>query len=193
MHHRQSVVVSSVHIEPLESRQLFAAGGPVAPPVPTPVRRVKLILQGTSVKDNIALDVKRGYLHFFLNGVTKRYNAARVGAIQLYAGNGSDVVRVGNGAPGVFIDGGGHNDNIAGGLGNDTLFGGGGNDVINGGMGVDYIDPGKGRDTVNAGGDRDIIKANDLELDVIDGGDEFDTASLDLDDLFNGVERRQYP
>ncbi|MBC8106824.1 MAG: hypothetical protein H7Z14_09570 [Anaerolineae bacterium] len=191
--HRHSRVDSPVHIEPLESRQLFAAGGPVTPPLLTPVPRVKLILQGTSVKDNIAIDVKKGYLHFFLNGVTKRYNAARVGAIQIHAGNGSDVVRVGNGAPGVYIDGGGHNDNIAGGLGNDTILGSGGNDIINGGMGTDLIDGGKGQDTLMGGGDRDTLKANDLELDVVNGGDEFDTAALDLQDLFDGVERRQYP
>src|SRR5215203_1648675 len=153
IHRRHSFVDSPVQIETLETRQLFAAGGPSTPPLTTPVTRVKLILQGTSAKDNIAIDVKKGYLHFFLNGVTKRYNAARVGAIQIYAGNGSDVVRVGNGAPGVFIDGGGHNDNIAGGLGDDTIFGGGGNDILNGGMGVDYIDGGKGRDTIMGGGD----------------------------------------
>ena len=183
----------SVQIEPLESRKLFAAGGPVTPPSVTPIKRVKLILQGTSVKDNIAIDVKKGYLHFFLNGVTKRYNAARVGAIQIYGGNGSDVIRVGNGAPGVFIDGGGHNDNIFGGLGNDTIFGSAGNDTLRGSGGQDLLDGGRGIDDLQGGDDRDEIRAQDLEVDTVDGGDEFDTAAMDLDDLFIGVERRQYP
>ena len=184
---------SSIQIESLESRQLFAAGGPVTPPSVTPIKRVKLILQGTNVKDNIAIDVKKGYLHFYLNGVTKRYNAARVGAIQIYGLNGSDVIRVGNGAPGVFIDGGGHSDNIFGGLGNDTIFGSAGNDTVRGNAGEDYLDGGKGTDNIQGGADRDTIKAQDLETDFIDGGDEFDTAAMDLDDQFSAVERRQYP
>ena len=179
--------------EELESRQLFAAGGPTsAPPITTPILRAKLVLQGTTTRDNMAVDVKKGYLHFFLNGVTKRYNVARVGGIQIYGLNGNDTIKVGDGAPGVFIDGGGHNDTIVGGLGNDTLVGGVGNDKISGRDGEDQIDGGKGRDDINGGAGRDKISSSDLEVDVVDGGDDFDTATLDLNDLFSAVERRLY-
>jgi len=183
-----------VSFEELESRQLFAAGGPTsAPPITTPIAHAKLILQGTTARDNIAVDVKRGYLHWFLNGVTKRYNIARVGGIQIYGLNGNDTIKVGDGAPGVFIDGGGHNDTIVGGLGNDTINGNAGNDKITGREGDDRIDGGKGRDDINGGIGQDNIKVADVEVDVVDGGDDFDTASLDLQDLFSAVERRLYP
>ena len=183
----------SVSFEQLESRQLFAAGGPVTPPNLTPATKAKLILEGTTSRDNIAVDVKNGYLHWFLNGVTKRYNVARVGGIQIYGLNGSDTIKVGDGAPGVFIDGGGHNDSIVGGKRNDTITGGAGNDTIVGGRGDDTLEGGKGRDDINGGAGIDLIKSNDLETDVVDGGDEFDTANLDLQDLFSAVERRFYP
>src|SRR5689334_10865844 len=125
MNSRKANPFGPAFFEQLESRQLFAAGGPTAAqPITTPVTRAKLILQGTSSRDNIAVDVKKGYLHWFLNGVTKRYSVARVGGIQIYGLNGSDTIKVGDGAPGVFIDGGGHNDTIVGGLGNDTIAGG---------------------------------------------------------------------
>lgn len=193
MHQRHSFSDSPVQFEPLEARQLFAAGGPVSGPILTPVTRAKLILQGTSKSDNIAVDVKKGYLHFFLNGVTTRYKIARVGAIQLYGLNGNDTIKVGAGAPGVYIDGGGHNDKITGGILNDTIVGGAGNDTITGGFGDDQIDGGKGQDNMSGGDGRDTITSADHELDIIDGGDEFDTGNLDLQDLFTGVERRVYP
>jgi Ca2+-binding RTX toxin-like protein len=184
---------SPAFFEELESRQLFAAGGPVSGPVLTPNTKVKLILSGTSKNDNIALDVKKGYLHFFLNGVTKRYSAARVGVVQVLAGKGDDTVKLGSGAPGVYIDGGDGKDNIVGGKRNDSLVGGAGNDTIVGGLGDDQITGGAGVDVLMGGGGQDNIKSNDLELDTVDGGDDFDTASLDLQDLFNAVERRLYP
>ncbi|CAN5612603.1 hypothetical protein BH09PLA1_BH09PLA1_13130 [soil metagenome] len=183
-----------VSFEPLESRQLFAAGGPVTPPQTVPITRVKLVLEGTTRTDNIALDVKKGYLHFYLNGVTVRYNAARVGIVQLYALNGNDTVKIGDGMmSGVYIDGGGHNDTIVGGKFNDTIIGGAGNDTISGGDGDDFLDGGKGRDDIRGGAGQDMIISSDLELDVVDGGDDYDTASLDLQDLFSAVERRLYP
>jgi Ca2+-binding RTX toxin-like protein len=188
-----SAVPSPISFEALESRELFAAGGPTTPPNLSPVTRAKLILQGTDSRDNIAVDVKNGYLHWFLNGVTKRYNVARVGGIQIYGLNGNDTIKVGDGAPGVFIDGGGHNDNIVGGKRNDTITGGAGNDTIVGGRGDDTIDGGKGRDDLHGGAGVDTFKTNDRETDVVDGGDEYDTASLDLEDLFTAVERRLYP
>jgi Ca2+-binding RTX toxin-like protein len=193
MRSRKTNPTSPAFFEKLESRQLFAAGGPTySPPSTTPVTRAKLILQGTTARDNIAVDVKRGYLHWFLNGVTKRYNIARVGGIQIYGLNGNDTIKVGDGAPGVFIDGGGHNDTIVGGLQNDTIVGGVGNDKITGREGDDQIDGGKGRDDINAGVGQDKITAIDSEVDVVDGGDDFDSASLDLMDLFSQVERRSY-
>ena len=183
----------SFNFEQLESRQLFAAGGPVTPAPTTPVTHAKLILQGTTARDNIAVDVKKGYLHWYLNGVTKRYSINRVGAIQIHGLNGKDTIKVGDGAPAVYIDGGGHDDIIRAGKHNDTINGGGGNDSIVGGDGEDIIDGGKGRDDIHSGEGRDTVKSNDLEVDVVDGGGEFDVASLDLMDLFSQVERRLYP
>jgi Ca2+-binding RTX toxin-like protein len=180
-------------MEELESRQLFTAGGPVSTPILTPGTHVKLILQGTSKNDNIALDVKSGYLHWYINGVTTRYNAARVGVIQVYALNGNDTVKVGDGAPAVYIEGGNGNDNIIGGKRNDTILGMAGNDTIIGGRGDDKLDGGKGNDTIMGGAGVDTLYSNDLELDVVDGGDDFDTGTLDLQDLFSNVERRIYP
>src|SRR5687767_4339334 len=194
MRSRKATPSSPVSFEQLESRQLFAAGaGVTAEPLTTPVTRAKLILQGTTGRDNIAIDVKRGYLHWFLNGVTRRYNVARVGAIQVHGLNGNDVIKVGDGAPGVYIDGGGHHDNIVGGRRNDSILGGNGNDTINGGRGDDQLEGGRGQDNIQGGAGLDNIKTNDLELDIVEGGDDFDTASLDLQDLFSEVERRFYP
>src|SRR5438105_3135205 len=76
------------HLEPLEDRQLFS----------------KLILNGTAHSDTIGLDVKNGRLWFTLNGVTQKLNAASVGVVQLYLGNGNDKLIVGSAAPSIYVD-----------------------------------------------------------------------------------------
>lgn len=139
------------------------------------------------------------------------------GADEIFGGDGFDTAnykdRVGNvniGIGSVANDGeAGEGDNVhtdieraVGGLGDDTFDAGGapgavyfygnvGNDTLNGSDGDDTLIGGPGADVLNGNGGDDFFSAEDLEVDVIDGGGGTDTAVIDTgttDDTVTGVE-----
>jgi RNA polymerase sigma factor (sigma-70 family) len=77
----------------------------------------------------------------------------------LYGGDGSDWITGGAGDDGLFGD-----------AGNDSLYGDDGSDSLTGGAGGDYLSGGNGND---------FFTAHDNEVDTIDGGAGWDTASID--------------
>jgi hypothetical protein len=77
----------------------------------------------------------------------------------LYGGDGSDWITGGTGDDGLFGEAGG-----------DSLYGEDGSDSITGGAGQDYLSGGNGND---------FFTAHDDEVDTIDGGAGWDTASID--------------
>ena len=77
----------------------------------------------------------------------------------LYGGDGSDWITGGTGDDGLFGDAGG-----------DSLYGEDGSDSLTGGAGADYLSGGNGND---------FFTAHDNEVDTIDGGAGWDTASID--------------
>jgi RNA polymerase sigma factor (sigma-70 family) len=77
----------------------------------------------------------------------------------LYGGDGSDWITGGAGDDGLFGEAGG-----------DSLYGEDGSDSLTGGAGQDYLSGGNGND---------FFTAHDNEVDTIDGGAGWDTASID--------------
>lgn len=181
-------------IEPLESRQLFAAGNvPITPPVYEPIKRKKYVLSGTAHSDTIALDIKNTRLWFTLNGVTQKLSMSGVGSVSILMGNGNDKLIMGANAPATYVDAGIGNDNVRAGRNNDTLLGGKGDDVLNGDVGDDLIDGGIGKDTMIGGFGNDTLRSLDGGFaDNVRGDDDFDTATMDTVDLFSDVELRRY-
>jgi len=175
------------HLEPLEDRLLFA----------------KLVLNATAHSDTVGLDVKNGRLWYTLNGVTQKRSLTNVAVVQLFTWGGNDKVIVGSNAPPVLIDGGTGDDRelagsatrsvtLVGGNGNDSLVGGSADDKLDGGYGSDVLTGGAGKDTLLGGPGRDVFAAFDNTADYLDGGTEFDRATLDSDDVFLHVEDRIY-
>jgi RNA polymerase sigma factor (sigma-70 family) len=70
-------------------------------------------------------------------------------------------------------------DNLSGGTGDDGLFGDAGADSIYGGDGSDSLTGGAGQDYLSGGNGNDFFTAHDDEVDTIDGGAGWDTASID--------------
>jgi RNA polymerase sigma factor (sigma-70 family) len=77
----------------------------------------------------------------------------------LYGGDGSDWITGGTGDDGLFGESGG-----------DSMYGEDGSDSLTGGAGQDYLSGGNGND---------FFTAHDDEVDTIDGGAGWDTASID--------------
>ena len=172
--------------EPLEPRRLFAA----AP----------LTVNGTAGVDVIEIAQGTGVYVVTVNGVPNQYPVADVSAINVFCGDGDDIVLIAaNFALGAYADGGNGNDKMQGGDGPDTflgaagkdqLYGGAGNDRINGsggndkvlgeaggdriygGDGADYVDGGSSRDRLYGGGGRDTFagQGGDDALFAIDAG-----------------------
>jgi hypothetical protein len=183
-------------LECLEART-FLSASPVVDPAPITrslpaIHRAKLTLQGTKHSDVIMVDIKKNKLFFTLNGTTTRYSASGLTIVTIYLGNGNDGLIAGSGAPRLYIDCGAGNDTVVGGNKDDTIFGGKGADSLVGGNGNDSIDGGASNDKLYGGAGNDTFVSNDGIMDTIDGGGDFDNATLDLDDLFTSVERRRY-
>jgi Ca2+-binding RTX toxin-like protein len=101
--------------------------------------------------------------------------------IEVFAGNGDDVVHAGAG-----------HDLLHGEGDNDTLFGGTGNDVLDGGAGADALDGEDGSDTATyALAGADVTATLDLTLGVVNVGDAFDDTYASIENLtgsdFNDV------
>ncbi|WP_404374597.1 peroxidase family protein [Vreelandella aquamarina] len=90
------------------------------------------------------------------------------GADDLRGGLGDDALEGGDGDDLLFGLAG--NDTLEGGAGNDDLNGGGGNDVLNGGEGDDIL--------FGSAGDDLLITEADGGRDILDGGNQVDTAEI---------------
>ena len=142
-----------------------------------------LLVEGTSADDKIGLRLKAGdpntlQVDFGDDGSAEfEFARAKVGAIEVEAGLGNDLVRIDE-SNGVFtdkiptiLDGGPGNDILAGGSGAETLIGGSGDDRIDGNKGNDRAfmgagddtfvwDPGDGSDTVEGQDGNDTMLFN---------------------------------
>jgi Ca2+-binding RTX toxin-like protein len=76
------------------------------------------------------------------------------------------------------IRAGGGNDTVSTGGGNDSIQGGDGNDDLSGGSGNDNLDGGIGSDGLFGGAGFDALYSNLDGIDILDGGDDFDTLFL---------------
>ncbi|WP_336270584.1 peroxidase family protein [Vreelandella arctica] len=95
----------------------------------------------------------------------------------LLGGAGADDLRGGAGDD--FLDGGEGDDILFGHAGDDILEGGAGNDVLNGGGGNDVLNGGAGDDVLfGSAGDDLLITEADGGRDILDGGNQFDTAEI---------------
>ena len=95
----------------------------------------------------------------------------------LLGGAGADDLRGGAGDD--VLDGGEGNDILFGQAGNDTLEGGAGNDDLNGGGGNDVLNGGAGDDVLfGSAGDDLLITEADSGRDILDGGNQVDTAEI---------------
>lgn len=106
--------------------------------------------------------------------------------IHAYAGN--DAVQGGDGVDSIYGEDG--DDTLDGGPAVDSVFGGPGNDGLVGGEGVDYLYGGAGGDTLDGGEGVDtLISVGDGEVDVVRGGDGYDTAWVGPEDSVVDVEQ----
>ncbi|WP_165356462.1 calcium-binding protein [Sphingosinicella sp. BN140058] len=112
--------------------------------------------------------------------------------------NGNDMLRGDLGDD--ELRGGGSSDELYGGAGSDRLLGGDGGDRLDGGAGDDVLDGGGGNDVIRddfgsdtirggAGADRiDVIRdGHASDTIVIDGGNDDDVITLDVDSIGGGV------
>jgi Ca2+-binding RTX toxin-like protein len=125
---------------------------PVLGGVPTVANTVLIQVFGQDGNDTITVNEANGPLP----------------AVNLFGGNGNDVMTGGSG-----------NDMLFGQAGNDTLLGKGGNDFLFGGAGNDTLTGGAGDDQMfgEAGDDRMIWNPGDGS-DLMEGGDGTDTAEV---------------
>ena len=177
--------------EALEARRLLS--GPACVPVGV-LGANDLYVNGTDGDDTIDVRLNGNAVEGNLNG-QNYVSCSNLRFIQIYGYDGVDRITV---QPEVstqaLIRGGDKGDYIAGGSGDDVILGEGGNDVITGSGGNDYIDGGAdndqltgwiGNDTLTGGSGRDYMwgdsgddyfeNNNDGEIDIIDGGDNYDT------------------
>ncbi|MEA2735937.1 MAG: hypothetical protein QOE14_2388 [Humisphaera sp.] len=147
-------------VDSLEARRLFAA----AP----------LAVNGTAGNDIIQISLSGSNYVVIVNGSSAQHAVANVSAINVFAGDGDDIVVAAPGfALGFYTDGGNGNDRVVGGDGPDTFLGAAGKDQLYGGSGNDRINGAGGNDKVigDAGADRLYGGAGN---DYIDGGSSGD-------------------
>jgi Ca2+-binding RTX toxin-like protein len=130
-----------MHIEPLETRRLFAS---------ITLADGVLTLRGTHFGDIMGANAVGDKITANIIGVMQKdFKTSRVDLIVIKGGDGDDIITNGNAD---FIpsklDGGDGNDNLSGGDVNDTLTGGEGKDVLDGRRGNDKVDGGDGNDRI---------------------------------------------
>ncbi len=123
----------------------------------------RLVIQGGSAADTVAVNLVSGKVKVTFNGQQMEFAAASVKALEFHGGLGDDT----------FIN----NTSIAaeahGESGMDKLIGGSGSDILRGGDGKDWIEGRDGIDTLyGAGGDDTLLGG--AHNDVLFGGDGAD-------------------
>jgi hypothetical protein len=84
-------------------------------------------------------------------------------------------------------------ENLTGGPEKDHFVGSEGANVLKGGRGEDELKGGAGQDILEGGADDDVIFARDGEHDIVDCGNEEDSATVDSIDTVIGCEHVSYP
>jgi hypothetical protein len=114
----------------------------------TTVIAVQSLRQGQAVSQSQIFQNVSSLNVQLLGGNDFVYSFAAV-PVQVYGGDGNDVVQVDGGEGGAtFIDGGAGNDQLVGGKAADTILGNSGDDVIIGNAGLDVLSGGAGDDLV---------------------------------------------
>jgi hypothetical protein len=169
-----------------------------APATPRPTASIAggvLRIIGTEAADAIRLRVSNGQVS--IDGLAESFGVGLFSRVEVDARGGNDgvdasAIRVpvvaSGGAGADSILGGSAADALTGGAGNDTLFGGGGADTLRGGDSNDYLNGGPGADQVFGEAGNDQTFALDGGVDTVDGGDGFDRAKRDKDDVLGGIE-----
>jgi hypothetical protein len=115
-------------------------------------------IYGTSGNDVINITVADNQVRVSDNGVNHLFNLSQVKALEIFAGDGHDLVEIQTSLNKVAdIYGGTGNDTLRGGLGADRIWGDDGDDLINGRGGNDQLWSGNGSDEVHGGNNDDVL------------------------------------
>lgn len=128
-----------------------------------------LTVQGTSENDSISASVSAGILSVKRASRTQTFDASLVGRIEVYAGDGDDLVDLSGVNIRSYVDGNLGNDHIIGGSNSDTLSGGASKDLIEGGPGDDRLNGYGGNDTLVGQDGNDRLYGGN-QNDSLDGG-----------------------
>lgn len=99
----------------------------------------EIVVKGTSGNDEITVDQTDQQYIVLFNGETFRFDRQGVRAIQVYAGDGDDLVTANVDTVVVRLYGQQGDDTLIGGGGPDKIVGGAGNDIVDGRGGIDFI------------------------------------------------------
>jgi Ca2+-binding RTX toxin-like protein len=142
---------------------------------------------GTDARDFIAFSVVGDVLHVSLGGETLSFDRAAVTAIEIYAGDGDDIIDASESPVGVYVDAGSGHDRVLGSVFSDTLTGGAGNDRLVGNGGDDRLNGSGGRDTLLGDQGNDRLFGNDGPDRLFGfGGDDLLDGGGGTDRLFAG-------
>lgn len=130
------------------------------------------VLVGGQGIDTVDYSSRTSALRITLDGKANDGEAPRDGYAGEFDNIAADVENVRGGAGDDLIVGSNGRNTLIGGAGNDTLSGLGGDDVLAGGEGDDLLLGGDGDDI--------LLGIDGSAGDTLDGGDGFDSASLDL-------------
>ncbi len=157
----------------------------------------ELFVIGTANADNITVTSgpAAGTFTVSINGNTRNFNYANVGAVEIQALGGNDSVTVSD--PNVFVQihGNGGNDTLLGGNGGANLYGDEGNDSLVGGTFDDYLNGGAGADVMKGGAGNDTVDYSDRTANLMvgigtlaDDGEagEGDNVYLDVETVLGG-------
>ncbi len=157
-----------------------------------------LNVYGTTDVDQITVN-ENAFLTINCNGVNYSYAPASVTAINIYANDGADTIRIDGLFAGTALQafGGKGNDTLrtaatvtqgvtlVGQEGNDLLIGGAGNDSLSGGDGEDWLNGGDGNDDLSGGAGNDVYAFNDTLTNQTDTVWEYAGSSEGTADLLN--------
>jgi Ca2+-binding RTX toxin-like protein len=174
------------HVEPLETRTLFAASAAVVEFLQVAGdRRSENTIVVADSADGLNVDVhitsvnRAGEITNLDQSFAKSAGFTRV---VIRGGNRADVVSVGSEADPFEMD-----VTVSGRAGVDTITTGSGNDRVNGGVGADIIRTGLGNDVVHAGRGADQVFGGDGD-DILWGGHGNDTIDAGIgNDKLGGI------
>ncbi len=132
-----------------------------------------LVVEGTDGNDLIGLRYRGANLVVIVNNVQQRFSASTINRIEIYAGEGHDIVDFSAIAINTYVNAGAGNDLIIGGSGNDTLTGAAGKDTLYGNAGDDRLNGANSPDILYGGDGSDVLYGGAHD-DYLDGGNGVD-------------------